>query len=348
LEPLTHFLTGACISRAGLNRKTALATSTLVLSAEAPDIDVLASLHGRIFGFAHHRGITHTLLGVLMMAAVVLGVVWLLYKYALWRRKKNFDEPPRWGLLFSFACLGGLSHILLDFTNNYGVRPFDPFFHKWYSWDIVFIVEPVILLFLILALVTPWFLGLIHSEIGMRRKGPRGRVAAIVALSGIVFVWLVRDFEHRRAVAALQARIYDGAEPIRVSAFPTYINPFSWGGVVETRDFFQTMRVDSLAPEIDPDNRAQTFYKPEETPVTLAAKKSYLGRVYLDWAQYPMLETEKLEPPYEGYLVRFYDLRFLFPERPGRRPLSSFVVLDRNLNVVAERMGVAQQPKENR
>ena len=32
--------------------------------------------------------------------------------------------PPRWGLLFLYACLAGLSHILLDFTNNYGVRPF--------------------------------------------------------------------------------------------------------------------------------------------------------------------------------------------------------------------------------
>src|SRR5438874_13688203 len=46
-----------------------------------------------------------------------------------------------WGLLFCFACLGGLSHLLLDYTNNYGVRPFSPFYPRWYSWDIVFIVE---------------------------------------------------------------------------------------------------------------------------------------------------------------------------------------------------------------
>ncbi len=35
--------------------------------------------------------------------------------------------------------------------------------------------------------------------------------------------------------------------------------------------------------------------KPEETPVTLAAKRSYLGRVYLDWARYPVVETEQME-----------------------------------------------------
>jgi len=41
LEPITHFLTGAALSRAGFNRKTALATLTMTLAAEAPDIDIL-------------------------------------------------------------------------------------------------------------------------------------------------------------------------------------------------------------------------------------------------------------------------------------------------------------------
>ena len=38
LEPITHFLTGACISRAtGLNKRTLYATTTCVLAAEAAD-----------------------------------------------------------------------------------------------------------------------------------------------------------------------------------------------------------------------------------------------------------------------------------------------------------------------
>jgi diacylglycerol kinase family enzyme len=36
VEPVTHFLFGAAMGRAGLNRKTALATATLTLAAEAP------------------------------------------------------------------------------------------------------------------------------------------------------------------------------------------------------------------------------------------------------------------------------------------------------------------------
>ena len=153
MEPITHFLTGACLGRAGFNRRTALATATMTLAAEAPDLDILGQFRGPVFGFAHHRGFTHSILGLLPVAAVVVAFV-----YGIWRlrgRKTRSGLPPRWGLLFLYAYIAGLSHILLDFTNNYGVRPFWPFWEKWYSWDIVFIIEPVILVILLAGLVLP-------------------------------------------------------------------------------------------------------------------------------------------------------------------------------------------------
>jgi hypothetical protein len=72
--------------------------------------------------------------------------------------------------------------------------------------------------------------------------------------------------------------------------------------------------------------------------VTLAAKRSYLGRVYLDWAQYPTTENEPL-PEDQGYIVRFKDLRFQQPGHPGRSVLAASVELDRNLKVVGENFG---------
>ena len=137
---------------------------------------------------------------------------------------------------------------------------------------------------------------LIDREIGARQRGPRGRLAATLALAGVVLLWGLRDFEHRRAVNALAARTYQGADPLRASAYPALADPFHWYGVVETPAFFALAPVDSLKPEVDPEGRLEIRYKPEETPVTLAAKKSYLGRVYLDWAQYPITETETLRP----------------------------------------------------
>jgi inner membrane protein len=344
LEPITHFLTGACLGRAGLNRKTALATLTLTLAAEAPDLDVLSRFGGPAFGFAHHRGFTHSFVGLPLDAAVVVGFVYLIWRLR-GRKLKDPNLPPRWKLLFLYACLAGVSHILLDFTNNYGVRPFWPFSEKWYSWDIVFIFEPILFGFLLLGLIIPSFVSLIDKEIGARSRGPRGRASATIALIGVVLLWGLRDYEHRRAVNALAARTYQNAEPLRASAFPTMTNPFQWYGVVETPNFFALAPVDSLGPEVDPEGRLQIRYKPEETPVTLAAKKSYLGRVYLDWAQYPITETESLDPSEGGYIVEFVDLRFVqLPSLLNRRgepnrALAAGVRLDKNLQIVGDVYG---------
>ncbi len=95
--------------------------------------------------------------------------------------------------------------------------------------------------------------------------------------------------------------------------------------------------VDSTIPEVDPQGQMRIRYKPEETSITLAAKNSYLGHVYLDWAKYPITETEVLGS--EGYIVHFRDLRYDYPGRAGRSPLGASVELDRNLRVVREYFG---------
>ena len=59
------------MGRSGFNRKTALATVTMVLAAEAADIDVVWALKGSVAGLQHHRGITHSFVGVPFIAAAV-------------------------------------------------------------------------------------------------------------------------------------------------------------------------------------------------------------------------------------------------------------------------------------
>jgi inner membrane protein len=331
LEPITHFLTGAVLARAGFNRKTALATGTMTLAAEAPDLDVLALFNGPVFGFAHHRGFTHSFVGLVLVSAVVVSVM-----YCVWRlrgRKTNIpDLPPRWGLLFLFAYIAGLSHILLDFTNNYGVRPFWPFWDRWYSWDIVFILEPALYIFLVAAVVLP--------EMFSRRARPiRGGAAATISLIAIAAFYLVRDHEHRRAVHALEAMHFNFALPERVSAYPYFWNIFRWYAVAETKDSFATSEVDSRTGKLDL-KELRFFHKHPETPATLAAKRSYAGQAYLDWAQYPYV-TEIASV--EDIEVHFKDLRFDYPERRGSATLSSTVVVDRDLHVVGEMFGTRTQ-----
>jgi len=142
-------------------------------------------------------------------------------------------------------------------------------------------------------------------------------------------------------VTAMQSRLYNGVDPLRASAYPTMIDPFHWYGVVETPAFFAFAPVNSLEPEVDPEDQMEIRFKPEETPVTLAAKKSYLGRVFLDWAQYPIAEIETSDDPQDSYIVRFQDLRYIqLPDLMGRRrrrgTLGAAVKLDKNLHVLGD------------
>ncbi len=108
--------------------------------------------------------------------------------------------------------------------------------------------------------------------------------------------------------------------------------------MVETEKFYERMIVDSLTPEVDPQGQAQIRYKPEDTLVAEAARNSLLGRVYLNWARYPVIEVQALSPPQSGYLVRFLDLRFLYPERRSA-PLGAYALVTPDLQVGAQWFG---------
>jgi len=403
MEPVTHFLTGAVLARAGFNRRTAYATLAMTLAAEAPDLDVLWALRGPVSSFQHHRGITHTFLGAPFVALAVTGAVYLWHrlrkKRVLEVRELNPDggplkpsvglsgaEPkpdapsfassakvgknqsqrnnrshltpqPNWLLLWLFSLIAVLSHLLLDFTNNYGLRPFFPFNPRWYSWDIVFIFEPLIFAALLAALLLPAIFALTDSEIGARRQTFRGRGWAIAALVFIAIVYGVRNAEHQRALNLMRASQTDPV--IRVAAEPYPIDPFHWQGLFETANYYRTASVSTRNDFVDTDS-GQTIYKPPVTPAVLAAKRSYLGRVYLDWSSWPVVsdlgsvmaagaETipDLPAPPPGWHTVQFRDLRFssssLIPGSTRNPPLTAWVYIGPGNEVEAMIMNGREQ-----
>ena len=311
----------------------------MTLAAEAPDLDVFWGFKGPVYAFAHHRGFTHSFLGLILVSAVVTGFMYLVWR--LRGRKTNTPNlPPRWGLLFLFAYIAGLSHILLDYTNNYGVRPFWPFWEKWYSWGVAFILEPPMLVLLLAALVLP--------VVWPRRRQPhafRGSLAARVALICILGLWLWRGYEAQRIAGALRGETFNSEAPLRVSAYPYWTRVsgwrigLRWSAIIETRSAFVISDVVPSTRRLDESEKV-VLQKPPETPETLAARRSYVGRAYLDWAQYPLLSVRQ-----EGRdsVVHFRDLRFGYPQMQRNSLLTASVTLDGNLNVIGEAMGPRPQ-----
>ncbi len=412
MEPVTHFLTGACIGRAGLNRKTAYATLAAVLAAEAADLDALWSFDGQVEMLKHHRGITHTFIAVPVVAAVVVGVVWLLHRWREGRIRKAVATRPvdpdtllsvgngrysaemaekhsseakargvftglmyglkpvpftttgpatkpmqavRWGWLYLTALIAALSHLLLDWTNNYGLRPFFPFNPRWYAGSFVFIAEPVLWALFAVALIVPWLLGLTDAEIGVRRKTFRGRGWAIFALAGMVLLWGWRWMEQAQARRLIENTQVASAPVKRVGLEPYMVNPYRWHAILETADFYQTAEIDTWSGEIVSDPHQDMIYKPAVTAATEAAKRTLLGQAYMDWGTWAVVRdvgqepVAGMKPPQVGpnqtwTTVEFSDLRFAYSflgrgRLSGRSPLIGWVYIVDGHDDAGEAMG---------
>jgi inner membrane protein len=336
MEPVTHFLTGACLARTGFNRRTAYATLAMTLAAEAPDMDVFWGFRGPVAGFEHHRGITHTFLGAPVVALAVTCVVWRWHR----SRRKQPTLAPRWVLLWLLSLLATLSHIFLDWTNNYGVRPFFPFNPRWYSLDIAFILEPIIFAALLTALVVPSIFGMADREIGAGKPLFRGRGWAIAAMVLIGIDLGVRAVEHHRALRMIGNTRFGNQPVLRAGAEPYPVDPFLWFAVAETAGYYQTGSVNSRTETVETDELNDVIFKPPVTPATTAAKNSWLGRAYLDWARFPLVTdrghanlvaSDDLAPQPQDSAVEFRDLRFAY----------SFLSRGRNSNALTAWVYVA-------
>lgn len=296
MDNLTHSLTGLALARAGLDRFSPRATLLLLISANIPDIDFAAISRGPLTYFEIHRGYTHSLICLPLMALVSVLITAGIYRQRL-----------PWLRAWLLCVVGVASHLLLDWTNDYGVRLLLPFSSRWFFLDLNSLADLVILAVLALAAVWPVLSRLVSSEIGERSKRHTGRRMAIFALAFFALFDTTRAILHARAVGQIDSRLYEQADAIRVAALPGPLNPFEWWGVVETASAYRTLRVNTLG-EIDPAS-ARIFYKPAPSPAIQAAKTTPAFRYFLYFARFPVWSVEPAEGKREGTKVELRDLR---------------------------------------
>jgi inner membrane protein len=142
VDNLTHSLVGAALSELALRdasptleRRLFLAVG--VVTSNLPDIDlVYTGVTPAPLGYLlHHRGHTHTIVGLLAQGLLVAALCWIVPRI----RRLPGASQARLGLLIAAGLSG---HLLLDAWNSYGVHPFYPLDAGWYYGDAVFIFEP--------------------------------------------------------------------------------------------------------------------------------------------------------------------------------------------------------------
>jgi inner membrane protein len=146
------------------------------LASNFPDLDLfLTRLLPDPLGYLlNHRGHTHTVLWALPQALLLAALLWLCWPSA--RALLRTSRPARPGLALSIG-VGFALHLLMDFTNSYGIHPWYPLDGRWFYGDMVFIIEPLfwVAIGVPMALIMRWRFA--------RMLGLAGLLAVLVAFA---------------------------------------------------------------------------------------------------------------------------------------------------------------------
>ncbi|GAO41262.1 metal-dependent hydrolase [Flavihumibacter petaseus] len=162
MDSVTHIVLGACIGELIAGKQ--LGKKALLWGAVAqsfPDIDVVAAawmdLPSELLA---HRGFTHSFLFVILFSPVF---AWLLH--VAYRKL-----PVTYFRMLLLIGVEMLVHIFLDSFNNYGTGWLEPFSHRRFSWNTIYVADP----FLTIAPLVGGILLLMLPLTATRRK----RIAA--------------------------------------------------------------------------------------------------------------------------------------------------------------------------
>jgi len=286
MDPITHTLVGATMARAGLDRRTPLATGALLLAANAPDIDIFTAFaHQEHFSLACRRGWTH---GPLAMAALPFAVTGVVLAWDRWVRRRH--EPSasaaRGPALLLVSALGVLSHPTLDWLNTYGIRLLMPFSGTWYRGDSLFIIDPWLWLILAIGLIAARVTA--SSAPRVRRLTRTSGSAAVAYIAAMIALSILGK---RVATRTAEASGLHGVTEMLYSPRPG--NPFRADLVARTADAYRPGSIRWRVSGADVTLDSTVIPRGDwNAHAVVRARSSPAVRNYLVWSQFPYVRVE--------------------------------------------------------
>lgn len=297
MDPITHTMSGAVLSRVGGDRKTPLATATLILGANAPDIDIYTLWTETSFGsIAFRRGWTH---GPYFLSALPLLITLLVLAWDRFvRRRRNPSLPPvHAGWTFALALVGTLSHPALDWLNTYGVRFLMPFSKQWFAGDSVFIIDPI------------WWL-LLATTLVLAKKGRSlGTVRGAAAVAAAYPLMLIALSRAGDALAVAEAERAGMVGVREVMYQPRPANPLSAELIAVTDDAYHLGSLRWMGSERVRFGDTTIARGDWSDPRVRRAMQDPDARDFLVWARYAWVRMDTTATG-EPVAVVFGDARF--------------------------------------
>jgi inner membrane protein len=298
MDNITHTMAGAVLARAGLDRRGTLplASGTLMLAANAPDIDVLVLFLGSYAGLSLRRGWTHGPLAMVLLP-LVLTVIILWWDRFVRRRGATGASlaPMTFPATLLIAFVGVVSHPFLDWLNTYGVRLMMPFSREWFYGDAVFIIDPWLWLFFTIALV--------------RWKRTRRRVQIVGSIAAVYVAAMIGASMAAEPIArrAADAAGITGIEEVMYQPAPA--QPHRASLVVATASSYSLGSFNWLSKS------DRVTFLPNAIPrgdwTSIGVRRAMADdrvRDYLVWSRFPFVRTEQNA---DGTEVFFGDARYV-------------------------------------
>ena len=285
------------MGRMGLKRLSPRTMPAMILAANLPDIDSFVAGAVGCEPIAAHRGITHGLLGTPLMALLAVAII------CIWERFHSGKEGPlKLGGLLLACYLAALSHPMLDLTNTYGTRVLEPFSHRWFYADTLFIMDPWIWIALILGLEMSW---------RAQRLGRDWQRPAAWAFTAVLLYIGLNAAISARAVALTRPLVERVATPRMIVAGEVPLvfwkRRVIWRGDevggTGTYNPLAGLNHASLDPWIVP-------LRLGDPRLAAAAKRDAHVRAFLYWSRMPMVHVQDRR----AWLT---DQRFFDPDREG-------------------------------
>lgn len=135
MDSFTHIVLGACIGEAIAGKK--LGKKAMLIGAIAqsiPDIDFVTTFWlSDSKDIVSHRGITHSILFAILATFLF---AWLL-RFIFRKLKLS------WKTWFLLIGVNVFTHLLIDGFNAYGIGWLEPFSHRRFSFNILFVADPL-------------------------------------------------------------------------------------------------------------------------------------------------------------------------------------------------------------